>query len=389
MKPRKAPLASDNTDKLSDLPDALLHKILSFINMTSVIQNSILSKRWRYLWKSLPTLKFHSDDMYQKSFRNLYMREEDVIVYFIDQVLARRERSDIQRLDIVIYDVKSYFGDHLYSWIHVVVDCNVQELSIEIWDNQQVKIPACLFTCTSLTKFELAVNGRHNYGEIFLPDAIDLPRLKCLKFEGLGFEDEDLTDKFFSKYPNLESLKIVDTYIEFDIYFPNLEVFILEFNDVRCPMATLQEDWYGSSNTIKLIALKLTFLRCKGLISEDNVIENLSSIKTADIDIKLLEDMRWYHNGLEEEDSGLSAEDVESGKLMVKFLSALSDVKFLTLSHRVLKLDPPPARTGSGQPRKVSGNDIIIIVFVLDAFDGGGRIHIPSRALIDLPEDKW
>ncbi|KAI3922910.1 hypothetical protein MKW98_007041, partial [Papaver atlanticum] len=77
---------------------------------------------------------------------------------------------------------------------------------------------------------------------------------------------------------------------------------------------------------------------CKGLISEDNIIENLSSLKTADIDIKLLEDMRWYHKGVEEEDSGLSAEDVESGNLMVRFLSALSDVKYLTLSHRVLKI---------------------------------------------------
>ncbi|XP_026410920.1 F-box/FBD/LRR-repeat protein At1g16930-like [Papaver somniferum] len=344
---KKPPLASDSRDRLSGLPDALLYKILSFINMTSAIQNSILSKRWRYLWKSPPTLKFNSYDMYQKSFRNLYMREEGAIVYFIDHVLARRERSDIRRLDIVIYDVKFDFGDHLYSWIHAAVDCNVQELSIEIWDNQQVKIPPSLFTCTSLTKFELAVNGRHNYGEIFLPDAIYLPRLKCLKFEGLGFEDEDSTDKFFSKCPNLESLTMVDTYIEFDICCPNLEVFIMEFNDLRCPMATLQDgqrnpggkDWYNIGNTIKLSAPKLTFLTCKGLISEDNIIENLSSLKTADIDIKLLEDMRWYHKGVEEEDSGLSsAEDVESGKLMGKFLSALSDVKFLTLSHIVLKV---------------------------------------------------
>ncbi|XP_026410923.1 putative F-box/FBD/LRR-repeat protein At4g13965 [Papaver somniferum] len=344
MKPRKAPLASDNRDRLSDLPYALILKILSFIDMRSVIRNSILSKRWRYIWKSLPTLNFNSNDIYQNSSRNFHIRE-DGIIHFIYQVLALREKS-IQRLDIVIEHIESNFEDRLYSWILVAVECNVQELSIEICDNQKIDIPDCLFTCSSLTKFELTVNGRHNYGKIFLPDVIDLPRIKCLKLEGLGFKDEELTDEFFLNCPNLESLTIVDTYIEFDICCPTLEVFILEFNDKRSPMTrqsryghliSQRKTWCGS-NTIRLSAPKLTFLRCKGMISEDNILEDLSSLKTTDIEIKLLEDMDWYYNVVDEECSGLSAETEEFGKLMVNFLNALRNVKFLTLSHRVLEI---------------------------------------------------
>ncbi|XP_026400059.1 F-box protein At4g09920-like [Papaver somniferum] len=345
MKARKAPLVSDKRDRLSDLPDALIHKILSFIDMRSVIRNNILSKRWRYIWKYLPTLNFNSDDIYQNSFRNLFIKEDEIID-FIDQVLALREKYDIQRLDIVIEHIESKFEDRLYLWILAAVECHVQELSIEICDNQKVDIPDCLFTCSSLTKFELTVNGRHNYGQIFLPDVTDLPRLKYLKLEGLGFKDEELTDEFFLNCPNLESLTIVDTYIEFDICCPNFEEFILEFNDKRSPMTRQSryghlisqgKTWCGS-NTIKLSAPNLTFLRCKGMISEDNILEDLSSLKTVDIEIKSLEDMYWYYNGVDEEDSGLSAETEEFGKLMVNFLSALRNVKFLTLSHRVLEV---------------------------------------------------
>nr|AFK48553.1 unknown [Lotus japonicus] len=52
----------ENKDRLSDLPDCILLYILSFVKAKHVVQTCVLSKRWKDLWKHLPTLILHSLD---------------------------------------------------------------------------------------------------------------------------------------------------------------------------------------------------------------------------------------------------------------------------------------------------------------------------------------
>ncbi|XP_061342198.1 F-box/FBD/LRR-repeat protein At5g53840-like [Gastrolobium bilobum] len=46
-------------DRLSNLPDEVIHRILSSLDAKTAVQTSVLSKRWRYLWTSLQVLNFH------------------------------------------------------------------------------------------------------------------------------------------------------------------------------------------------------------------------------------------------------------------------------------------------------------------------------------------
>ncbi|CAN0910549.1 FBD-associated F-box protein At1g66310 [Linum grandiflorum] len=48
----------EETDILSNLPDGVLHHILSFFDTRSMVQTSILSRRWRCLWKDAPAITF-------------------------------------------------------------------------------------------------------------------------------------------------------------------------------------------------------------------------------------------------------------------------------------------------------------------------------------------
>lgn len=48
-----------NEDIISNLPEAILQKILSFLDMKYVVQTCVLAKSWRSLWKSLPLLMFN------------------------------------------------------------------------------------------------------------------------------------------------------------------------------------------------------------------------------------------------------------------------------------------------------------------------------------------
>lgn len=45
-------------DRLSELPDELIHHILLFLDAQFAVQTCILSKRWKFLWTTLPFLSF-------------------------------------------------------------------------------------------------------------------------------------------------------------------------------------------------------------------------------------------------------------------------------------------------------------------------------------------
>ncbi|KAL1217410.1 putative F-box/FBD/LRR-repeat protein [Cardamine amara subsp. amara] len=46
------------TDRISHLPDDLLFRILSLIPVSDAMSTSLLSKRWKSLWKMMPTLEY-------------------------------------------------------------------------------------------------------------------------------------------------------------------------------------------------------------------------------------------------------------------------------------------------------------------------------------------
>ena len=52
-----------NEDRLSDMPDSIVLHILSFLNSKDAVQTCILSRRWKDLWKQLPSLILHYSDL--------------------------------------------------------------------------------------------------------------------------------------------------------------------------------------------------------------------------------------------------------------------------------------------------------------------------------------
>jgi hypothetical protein len=48
--------SAGDADRLSALPDSLLHAIMSFLKARQAVQTCVLATRWRHLWRSVPCL---------------------------------------------------------------------------------------------------------------------------------------------------------------------------------------------------------------------------------------------------------------------------------------------------------------------------------------------
>ncbi|PIA56799.1 hypothetical protein AQUCO_00700863v1 [Aquilegia coerulea] len=112
---------------ISELPDVVLHHILSFMVIEDVIRNtSLLSKRWLNLWKSLPILNFH--------------RIHNSFPGFVDRVLydERDDNSVLKSLRIT-YHLRNFynpdnFRNYFEDWMQYAAD-NVEELCFHFYLN--------------------------------------------------------------------------------------------------------------------------------------------------------------------------------------------------------------------------------------------------------------
>ncbi|OVA14423.1 F-box domain [Macleaya cordata] len=290
METRDSPF-SNNRDRISNLPETLIHHILSFLDMKWVVTTSILSRRWRYVWTSLPTLNFAS---------NLFKCPNTKrIKGFID------------------------FKDYSFSATALMY----KDLCVDIMGDLIVSFPQCLFTCKSLTKLELLMGAKET-SKLILPNSMGLPRLKSLKLGSLYINDEKLANMLISSCPVLESLIIEDSYMNLNISSLKFKHFELDNTFYCFPLAMI----------VKLYAPNLTSYTCKDYMSHDYSLENLSSLVTADIHMKVKAEDEGKEDVPERYSELPASRKIFYAKRMMKLLRGLHNVKDRTLSLGFLEV---------------------------------------------------
>ncbi|KAL4564191.1 hypothetical protein LXL04_028247 [Taraxacum kok-saghyz] len=124
-------------DRLSSLPDDLIHKIFSFISMKDAIKSSVLSSRWKIMWTLMPYLNFENQSHLSEFISNVFShRNNQIQVSSLNLLLGRTVMDDESVTTILNYtfshnveqltvkraqlDVKRALGDSIkfsYSFI--------------------------------------------------------------------------------------------------------------------------------------------------------------------------------------------------------------------------------------------------------------------------------
>ncbi|CAN1795678.1 F-box/FBD/LRR-repeat protein At1g16930 [Linum perenne] len=121
-KKKKISASVTTTDRLTNLPESIIHHILSFLDTKSSIQTSLLSRPWRSLWKQVPVLDLNRSSSPDSS--SFYK--------FVDNVLSLRNRD--LNLRKVTYMNKGYDIDtiSLSELVFKYAAAHADEFSFEL-----------------------------------------------------------------------------------------------------------------------------------------------------------------------------------------------------------------------------------------------------------------
>lgn len=198
-------------DRLSSLPDDLIHKILSFNDTLDAVRTSTLSSRWRFIWTTMTCLAFSSED-----FPNTPKFSK-----FVKHVLSGRDNQ--REVSSVKVTFRFFRGQTSQVFVKRILDYafshNVQQLDITCLVNGSIKFPLSLFSSQTLKHLNFKggnYNGRCSIrGYVILTSTWEVPALTTLHLDGIMFS-HDNTDNFsglISKCVNLKNLTLTSCFL--------------------------------------------------------------------------------------------------------------------------------------------------------------------------------
>ncbi|KAK3021274.1 LOW QUALITY PROTEIN: hypothetical protein RJ639_047265 [Escallonia herrerae] len=171
--------------RISQLPDAVLSRILSFMPTKYAAQTSVLSTRWKYLWVSVSVLDFemHLYVNYKGDRRNFDKYEKRIMSNFtssVDRLLDLRGNTTTKKFRLSCSEECD--PSRLFAWLNAIMLSNVQEVDLELRMHDLGKLPRSLFTSKTLVALRLCGAFLLN-----VPFDVSLPSLKSLYLESINY----------------------------------------------------------------------------------------------------------------------------------------------------------------------------------------------------------
>ncbi|XXG69211.1 hypothetical protein AAC387_Pa06g2137 [Persea americana] len=192
-KSKKRAAKKSEVDRLSSLPESLLHHILSFLDMKDVIRAGLSSRRLREISTSVPNLHF---DICKSDC------EEDFVI-FVYQTLVLSSAPKIHKFQLRS-PCNSDYIPHIDAWIHFAIEKGVRELDLFFLikhGNDPYELPSSFLKCQTLVSLNLK-------NCVF--KVCNFSRFRKLTSFRLSSKDirEGLVEDLLKKCPLLEDLSI-------------------------------------------------------------------------------------------------------------------------------------------------------------------------------------
>ncbi|RID45520.1 hypothetical protein BRARA_I02246 [Brassica rapa] len=172
-------------DRISLLPDSLLCHILSFLTTSEAVCTSVLSSRWRGLWKWVPSLDLVSSDF----------PSDKVCVDFINEFLLNFKTLSEFKLCIIEQDDSDKDASLYEPCLDKVTKHRIQHIEVVCY--KDTEIPLTLPVCEALVSLKLYSVKLNDF------ESLSLPCLKVMCLEHVIFPHNAVLDT-----PRLEHLTL-------------------------------------------------------------------------------------------------------------------------------------------------------------------------------------
>lgn len=216
-------------DRISEMPDAILVHILSFLSTEDAIKTGALSRRWLYVWTWLPELSFYEEC---SSCETLQADEDcdhiDRFVNFVNQTLMFHACSKIRKF-VLRFAYDSSLADSVDMWVRYATKANVEKLSLNLYNDydDNYELPQHVYKQSSIKKLSL------EKCTIDPSESVSWKSLKSLSIRETSL-DEDAVQNILAGSPVLEYLEL-EGFSGFDrlhIGLANLRELVLIDSDV-------------------------------------------------------------------------------------------------------------------------------------------------------------
>ncbi|CAA7014810.1 unnamed protein product [Microthlaspi erraticum] len=179
-------------DRISNLPDSLVTKILSYLPTKDSVKTSVLSKGWESVWLRVPALDLRYYDF----------PDGQAMESFIDKFLEVNKYSELQT-----FMIESNRYDLIVDWICRPADRRFHELDVShVIRKAPNNVTQSIYRSNTLVSLKLVTVGLET------PKcSVYLPCLKIMYTDDVWFDcDDTLTmEKIIAGCPALEDLTVI------------------------------------------------------------------------------------------------------------------------------------------------------------------------------------
>eukprot|EP00253_Pinus_taeda_P010540 PITA_10540 len=279
-------------DRLSALPDDILSLVLSKLTIIDAIKCSVLSRRWRFLYREIPHLNlspcrvsssnqapttYDLSTVENRIFDVLRFHSSDLKSFTLTTDIHSIWRPKLSRIPEFFVNPWQFTQQSVSEWMRWVAKKNVEHLSLE-YCYQMETLPPSLFLCSRLTNLTLD----NCIITTFPTDFVGFKHLTELSFTDIEMTD-DILARFLLHCPLLRKLNLCrcsglrrPVILSHSITDLVLYLYRAGGLTVNCPkLQTLKTVTYGEDLTVNGMGLYELSSRINGFEMErgNNLIE--------------------------------------------------------------------------------------------------------------------
>ncbi|XP_071695729.1 F-box/FBD/LRR-repeat protein At1g16930-like [Rutidosis leptorrhynchoides] len=287
---RKQKILKIEIDRLSNLPEELIHKILSLMSTKHVVQTSALSSRWKYTWTSMPYLDFSSNDF----------AELLIFSKFVTHVLSGRNNEvEVSSLKLKFrINESQVFVKRVLDY---AVSHNVQQMTVTCFVEKDTEFPLSLLSVLSVKHLSLTTEysgrGRDIKFYMKLTSTWELLALTTLHLNYVTFCDDNTNGHRSVKVvnvvaPQLENLTIMNCHENRQhlVSAPNLTSLVYKGFD---PLHLNTDDFH----LLEKADLCISPMWCSDPHEIVCLLVQLHSVKSLTLNLEIVEGstLQWFH----------------------------------------------------------------------------------------------